>query len=349
VISIKKNTSLIIFLCAIFVVVLYNFSLLLFYMNHMDSGRHADHPQRFINRIHIGFFNMVLEFIVFMVVSYLNFSWIDELIKRFGITKKKVVSLVISNVVLFVSFYLIEKIIFESIWTGSRPHFNYTYYVILNLSIFVLAMTLANFLILYRKNKITEIENSRLKEEKTRAELTSLKEQISPHFFFNTLSSLSSIVRNGKKEEGLSFIQDMSNTYRYALSSGKKDLVDLKEELEFLASYVYLLKKRFGEKLSIEIDVDEKFSSCQVPPMSLQVLVENAIQHNIITNQKPLYIRVKVVRGMLEVSNKLQEKEENEGLGLGLKNLSNRFKLLAQKDITIKKDENEFIVILPLL
>ncbi len=121
------------------------------------------------------------------------------------------------------------------------------------------------------------------------------------------------------------------------------------EELEFLRSYIFLLKKRFGEKLSIEIDINDRFMKYQVPPMSIQVLVENAIQHNIITQAKPLRIDVYEENNYLLVSNKLQDKERTDGFGLGLKNLENRFKLLAQKEIIIMKDDDKFIVKLPLL
>jgi two-component system LytT family sensor kinase len=348
--SVRRNTVLIIFLSAILLVVLYNFRLFHFYLEHMQNGgANIEHSKRFYGRMQVGSFNLVTEFIVFLIVTFFNYSWHERFTKSLQTLKWKIVYLIAGNLLLLFGFLLLEKFLHELLFDFEKWSFPETFYLILNLSVFILAITLANFLILYRKNKNSEIENIRLKEEKTRAELTALKEQISPHFFFNTLSTLSSIIRNEPKEEGLAFIQDMSGTYRYAIASGRKDLVQLREELDFIESYITLIKKRFGEKLGIEIDINEDYLSRELPPMSLQLLVENAIQHNVITQAKPLNIAIFVVEDHVVVQNNLQEKEKMESFGLGLKNLSNRFNLLAGKDIVIEKKAESFIVKLPLL
>jgi len=348
--SIKNNAILIIFLSAILLVVLYNFRLFNFYIEHMDPDRVIEHPGRFYRRLYYGIFNLFLEFIVFLVVAFFNYSWIDYLRNKFLKGKSKTIVLILGNLILLLFFMALEKVIFDSIFIESKRGFNTVLYLILNLSVFILAIVLAQFLILYRKNKFTEFENMRLREEKTKAELSALKEQISPHFFFNTLSTLSSIIRNGNKENGQDFIQEMSKTYRYTLSSGKKDLVTVDEELSFIRSYSFLLKKRFGEKLILNINVPKEYQEQLTPPMSLQILVENAIQHNVVTMQKPLTIDIIVQQGNIVVENTLQEKMDNsEGLGLGLENLANRFQLIAGKEIQIEKDPQKFRVILPLL
>lgn len=345
--SVKKNTILLIFLSAVLLVVLYNFRWFYFYLEHLNQGGIKDHPKWHVGRMHIGLFNLFTEFIVFLVVSFFNFSWVERFTQKLDSFRWKISYIVAGNLVFFFGFLLIGKELHQLLFPNARHGFPETFYFVLILSVFILAITLANLLILYRKNKISEIENIRLKEEKTRAELTALKEQISPHFFFNTLSTLSSIIRNEPKEEGLGFIQDMSNTYRYAISSGKKDLVSLRDELDFLQSYVYLIKKRFGEKLEINIDIPADKMDQQLPPMSLQVLVENAIQHNVVTQVKPLQVRIFVEDNYLVVSNNLQEKNTDEGLGVGLHNLSNRFKLLVEKDIIIEKNFDTFTVKMP--
>lgn len=348
--SVKRNTVLIIFLSAILLVVLYNFRLFHFYLEHMQNGgANIEHPKRFYGRMMVGSFNLVTEFIVFIIVTFFNYSWHERFTRTLKSIRLKIAYLIAGNLLLLFGFLLLGKFLHELLFDDEKRGFPEGFYLILILSVFILAITLANFLILYRKNKTSEIENIRLKEEKTRAELTALKEQISPHFFFNTLSTLSSIIRNEPKEEGLAFIQDMSGTYRYAISSGRKDLVELREELEFIDSYVSLIKKRFGEKLDIEVDINEEYLSRELPPMSLQLLVENAIQHNVITQAKPLKITIFVEDDHVVVRNKLQEKEKMESFGLGLKNLSNRFQLLAGKDIVIEKNSKTFIVKLPLL
>nr|WP_246616000.1 histidine kinase [Aquimarina litoralis] len=189
----------------------------------------------------------------------------------------------------------------------------------------------------------------KIKEEKSIAELSALKEQISPHFFFNTLSTLSSIIRKDSKEASLEFINDMSNTYRYSLSSTNSNLVIVKEELEFIKSYTDLLQKRFGSKLSIRLNIDSGVYHNRIPPMSIQLLIENAIQHNIISTESPLVIQVYSKDDYIHVENNLNEKEKVQSFGIGLMNLNNRYKLIANKEIYIEKKHDIFLVKLPLL
>lgn len=213
----------------------------------------------------------------------------------------------------------------------------------------IASISAAYFALLFQKLRRQEIEKAQLLEEKTQAELSALKDQISPHFFFNTLSSLSTLVRNESKDTVLEFIQELSSTYRYTLASKQQDLVAIEEELTFVRSYLFLLKKRFGEKLSVHIDIPKELGKRQLPPISLQVLVENAVKHNIMTRDRPLEIRFFVEQHYLVVENNLQEQQQSSGMGLGLENLSNRFRLLTQQEIIIEKDANRFIVKLPFL
>ncbi|GAH05080.1 unnamed protein product, partial [marine sediment metagenome] len=244
---------------------------------------------------------------------------------------------------LFHTWYFLDK------YENKEIEFDIENFLIINITVFLLAIVVANLLLLMKKMRIAEQENLQLIEEKSKAELSALKEQISPHFFFNTLSTLSSIVRNEKKEVGLEFIGEISKTYQYTLAT-KQDLVTLKEEMAFLESYVFLLKRRFGDKLSFSQELPVDLLPLKIPPMSLQLLVENAIQHNVITKETPLHIRIFAEKEMVCVENNLQEKESGvDSFGIGLQNLSNRYRLLSQKDIIITKDKQKFGVKLPLL
>lgn len=348
----KYRYIIIIVISAILVSTLFNIRVFLRMYEMLSLGEHARHRGGIQHRMYFAVFNFIIEFIVFSFVAFFNLFWLEKIIKLSKLIKGKILVIILSNLTIFFILTFAGKIFhnaFFSTITEKEIRFDITHYSIINITVFLIAITVANLLILMRKMKESEIEKIRLIEEKTNAELAVLKEQISPHFFFNTLSSLSTIVRNEKKEVGLEFIQDMSNTYRYTLSSGRQDLVSLKEELDFIQSYVFILKKRFGKKLIVNFEVPENAYKSKIPPMSLQLLVENAIQHNVITQSLPLTVKLFIENNMICVENNLQEKESIDSMGLGLENLSNRFRLLAQKDIVIDKDKHKFSVKLPLL
>jgi LytS/YehU family sensor histidine kinase len=153
-----------------------------------------------------------------------------------------------------------------------------------------------------------------------------------------------------KKEEGLQFVDDLAKVYRYILESENKVLVLLKYELEVLQSYYFMLQKRFGDHLKIEIDIDETLKSSMVPPLVLQHLVENAIKHNIISSQNPLLIRIQSNKDVIIVSNRIQPKaEKQKSLGMGLPNLIKRYKLIAEKNVVVRESNDEFIIQLPII
>jgi two-component system LytT family sensor kinase len=304
-------------------------------------------------RLYYLFFNLIIEFVAFVLVGMLNYTWIDTLLQRYLLKRGRIPFIILSNLALyfilipagklFHTWYFLDK------YENKEIEFDIENFLLINITVFFLALVVSNLLLLMKKMRIAERENIRLVEEKSKAELSALKEQLSPHFFFNTLSTLSSIVRNENKEVGLEFIGEISKTYQYTLAT-KLDLVLLKDEMAFLESYVFLLKRRFGEKLSFSQELPDELLSSNIPPMSLQLLVENAIQHNVITKKTPLHIRIFAEKEMICVENNLQEKEAGEeSFGIGLQNLSNRYRLLSQKDIIITKDKQKFRVKLPLL
>jgi LytS/YehU family sensor histidine kinase len=199
------------------------------------------------------------------------------------------------------------------------------------------------------KSRVAEIENIKLKEENIAAELASLKEQISPHFFFNTLSSLSTVIRLQTKEDSLEFVENLSNVYRYILESSEQNLVKLEDEINFIEDYFYLLKNRFGDKIELEKDISSDYNNTFIPPMALQLLVENAIQHNVISNESHLIISLQIDKKYIVVSNNFQKKPSSENFGVGLANLVKRYKLITNKDIIIEQQEKSFTVKLPVI
>jgi len=187
----------------------------------------------------------------------------------------------------------------------------------------------------------------KLREEKLIFQYETLKSQVNPHFLFNSLNSLSSLIR---KDPDLSeqFIQKLSSVYRYILDNREKELVPLATELEFVNNYFYLQKIRDEDKIILNNELKET-EKLEVLPVSLQLLVENALKHNAATRKQPLEITIHS-EGLdkLVVRNNLQKKMQlNDSSKIGLKNLSERSRLILKREIEIQETEDEFVVKIP--
>lgn len=210
---------------------------------------------------------------------------------------------------------------------------------------------LINTIIFYFKEyKITSIEAEQLKNISTQAELQLIKSQINPHFLFNNLNVLSALIMKDNNEANR-FIEEFSKVYRYILSNHDKELVELRTEMDFIKPYIFLLEKRFAEGLVIKVNIADHYKDQYIIPASLQMLIENAIKHNVVSRHKPLLIDVHSNgNNTLVVSNNLQAKQTVEySTGIGLQNIIKRYQLVSNKTVTIDKDEKNFIVTLPLL
>ena len=193
------------------------------------------------------------------------------------------------------------------------------------------------------------LENVHLKNENLMARYTMLVNQINPHFLFNSLNSLSMLVREDKKESALTYIERLSYTFRYIIRNEQHRLLPLSSEMEFLDAYKYLLEIRYADKLFFDIDIDHDKLGMSLPALSVQPLIENAVKHNSITRGNPLRISISTENDFLVISNPIRPKMEPEnGTGIGLKNLSSRYKLLTGKNIEIVDDGQKFTVRLPL-
>jgi hypothetical protein len=192
-------------------------------------------------------------------------------------------------------------------------------------------------------------EKEMLKRESLRAQLEALKTQVNPHFLFNNLNTLSAVIPDNPGQ-AIDFVQQLSRVYRHILEVKNEQSILLKEELEVLQAYAFLLKTRFGDNLDISIRVAEVELQQKIVPLSLQILMENAIKHNIVSSAKPLRIDVFTEEGRLVVSNTLQKKNQaSESTGIGLENIRNRYLLLGSKPIHVEEGPSSFTVSIPLI
>ena len=193
------------------------------------------------------------------------------------------------------------------------------------------------------------IENEQLQAENIRNQYEVLKNQLNPHMLFNSLNTLRSLVRENQ-DKAQDYIQELSRVLRYTLQGNESQSVTLREEMEFASAYIFLLKMRFENNLQFDIQVDKAYEDFRLPPMAVQVLVENAVKHNEISNRKPLTIHITTNgNGYLSVSNDIQPKwTATPGTGIGLVNLAKRYHLLFKQEIQITEDK-EFTVSIPLI
>jgi two-component system, LytTR family, sensor kinase len=197
------------------------------------------------------------------------------------------------------------------------------------------------------RSSVQETEN--LKRESLHAQLSALKTQVNPHFLFNNLNTLSSLIPENPTH-AVDFVQQLSKVYRHILEVKDEKTILLKDELEVFSAYTFLLQTRFEKNLSVDIDIATDKMNKKVVPLSLQILMENAIKHNIVSVEKPLHIKLFTDNGSLVISNNLQVKNQiNESTGIGLDNIRNRYKLISQKLVSVIESDTNFTVSIPLI
>ncbi|MDH4059018.1 MAG: histidine kinase [Cyclobacteriaceae bacterium] len=196
--------------------------------------------------------------------------------------------------------------------------------------------------------KQSAIDAEKLKHESVTARYESLKNQVNPHFLFNSLNALTNLVYENQ-DLAAKFIKQLSEVYRYVLDTRDRELVSDEEEIKFLESYTFLQKIRFGDNLNIDVKLEDPRTS--FPPLVLQMLIENAIKHNEISTDHPLTINIFNEDGYTVVQNNLRKKRimKEDSPGIGLANISSRYEFLSEKKVEIEELDGKFIVRLPVL
>ena len=269
--------------------------------------------------------------------------------------RKYLLKRLIVNTLLSFFYTLLATLIVSYLWFGVIWQNNFEALLILAISQIVIAsvsiflMLLFVYTILFFNNWKASIQNEeKLKREVLALQFETLKNQVNPHFLFNCLNILTPLVYKNP-DEAAKFIKQFSEVYRYVLQQKDNEIVSLSTEMEFVNSYIYLNKIRFGDNLQVKIEI-ENYSQ-MVVPLSLQMLIENAIKHNIISKDEPLYISIFTDKNnYLTVKNNLQKKEVlNNSVQIGLANIKSRYEFLTEKGFIIEENDKEFIVKIPLM
>ena len=201
----------------------------------------------------------------------------------------------------------------------------------------------------YYQLKLTIEEKEEVRRAQLHSELEGLRNQVNPHFLFNSLNTLMNIVAEDQKL-AISFLKKLSKVYRYVLDSRREQLIALATEMEFMESYIFLQKERFQSSLQIVINVPQEAMKLQIIPLAMQILFENAVKHNIVSSKKPLMIKVYQEGDYLIIENNLQLKNVvMPGTKVGLENVRTRYSLFTEKEVRVVNDGKKFSVALPLI
>ncbi len=227
---------------------------------------------------------------------------------------------------------------------------NYAWVIIVGATCNLLATSFNEGAAFYEKWREVVDESDQLKKENLQSQLEGLKGQVNPHFLFNSLNSLSSLISEDP-EKAEKFLDEMSKVYRYLLRTNEEGLTSLDSEMQFIHSYFHLLKTRYGDGLEMETRINDKYYEYQLPPLTLQMLVENAVKHNMILKDSPLHILIMTTNsGKLVVTNNLQRKDRMVSSNkVGLTNIVKKYRLMKKEEISVRDDGKEFAVVVPLI
>lgn len=295
----------------------------------------------FIMGVGNGFFN-----------DYLNkkYSWSHQTKIRttLGIIGTIVINFILVYLCNYINFVLIQKVATTDGFFSGK--YNLANWFMINFALMISAVLHAKgFMDELKRNTRKEVVEQKIIAKSANAQFESLKNQLDPHFLFNSLNVLSALI-DENQEQAQSFTLAMSKIYRYVLDQKDKELVSIDDELEFAKTYCQLLKTRFEDSVEFEFNVPKEAYSLYVVPLSLQLLLENCIKHNFATTAKPLKVKIYQEGQFLCIENNLQVRElPKERDGIGLSNIVQRYSLLTKQNVFIEKSEDFFKVKIPIL
>lgn len=318
--------------------------------NHLTAYYVLENWQHFFFRLLRG---TVLSSISGFLLAYPDLYFIQQLNKFAEWNKKPVLRIIIQ--ILFVTILAIIISFIVTLFANWLSEYteNFKGVLINNALLYIAAnvilISILEGWIYYSESKKAKQQTRELQQELSQTKFEVLKSQINPHFIFNSLNVLSGLL-NKDIEKAQQFIDEFSHIYRYVLESIEQSVTQLGKELDFLQSYLFLQQIRYGKSLTYSISIDSKFLNYYLPPLTLQLVLENAIKHNIINEAKPLKIELFIEDNFLIVRNDLQPKiSSGNSMGLGIKNLTKRYNLITDVQPRFFVETNSYIAKLPLI
>ncbi|MDG4716316.1 histidine kinase [Winogradskyella marincola] len=336
--SIKNIVTTFLIGCAVFVI-----------GSYFSTGFDFESVNRFL--IYFGIYQLYT-----FVISYVNTLVFEFLEKRtyksYNVIKRIVYGILGSTIVTLLTIFVLRIIVEVVIFGDSFNHFienetwsGYSFGLWITLTI-VSVFYVIYFYNSFQKNKIKE---QKVIAGAASAKFDALKNQLDPHFLFNSLNVLTSLIEENP-DSAQKFTTALSKVYRYVLEQKNKELVTVDEELNFARTYMSLLKMRFEDSIIFEIPDKASNPESKVVPLSLQLLLENAVKHNMVTSSKPLHIKIYEDGNHLVVMNNLQPKQiVKKSSGVGLENIKQRYQLLTERKVYINQREKDFAVAIPML
>ncbi len=313
-------------------------------------GRNAvipgdDHPPRPELSMQVMLMHFIFNFLMAFVLYILNFRMLRIEMKP----KLRVIAIIVATfVAAFLLSYLFSTI--QIYFSDAAPRYKPIVRggLVRDFFIAVIVILTSQLMYISDKQQQTALENRTLLSENMRTRYKALKNQVDPHFLFNSLNTLNSLIKvdTDKAQE---YVQQLSYVFRYTLQT--QEVISLEEEMRFTRAYCNLMQIRYGDSLQLDYRIDEHYNTYRIIPLSLQTLVENAIKHNVVSQKQPLAITFAThADDSISISNPIQlKKEAEDGEGIGLTNLAERYRLMWQRGITVKQDHGVFEVVIPLM
>lgn len=305
------------------------------------------------NRLTLNFIYTVLYTVIIYMANAILFMRLDQYFENSRFTAKRLIigfvtSILLSIAVVFLLYFFDEVILNNKTvetFLVEQKFANYFNTIVIT---FIISLIIHVFY-LYKAQQESKIKEQKVIAGTASAKFETLKNQIDPHFLFNSLNVLSSLIEENP-DSAQKFTTSLSKIYRYVLEQKDKELISVEEELQFAKTYMNLLKMRFENSITYELPTEFNNLEAKVVPLSLQLMLENTIKHNVVSEQKPLHIKIYIENNYLIVENNLQKKEVlQDRRGVGLQNIVNRYALISERKVLIEESKEYFRVMIPIL